>query len=220
MRLTIIKSGVCLALYLGILVSLPGLAQAAINDHRSPDGTCNGVPEPPTPAGTGCEVKLCTNDGDWMCCNKCTISGGYCCEQMVTSISKGSRIRIPGGRLQKAPEMTTTTPSTSTSPKAGMNAPTSPIMRRGIEGDKPDQSASEQASRPSGDVQEGATPLQSAGGLGAVAPSCSCHGGNGTCTVTTTKDKATCSKGKGTCTGTCEFVPGTGTGVSGALLMR
>jgi hypothetical protein len=133
MRLTIAQSGFCLALYLGILVLLPGPAQAAINDHRSPDGTCQGTPEPPTPTGTGCEKKICTNDGDWMCCNLCTIKGGYCCEQMVSTSVRPPRsgIRAPGGKLQVSPG--TSTLDTSKAPKTGTT--TAPIMRRGVEGE-------------------------------------------------------------------------------------
>jgi hypothetical protein len=133
MRLTIVRSGVCLALYLGILVSLPGPAQALINDHRSPDGTCQGKPEPPTPAGTACEQKICTNDGDWMCCNKCTASGGYCCNQMESFQRQGGAVRVPGGKLQMAPGATTS-PSTPKFPKTGTT--TAPIMRRGVEGEQ------------------------------------------------------------------------------------
>jgi len=134
MRLTIVHSGVCLALYLGILVSLPAPAQALINDHRSPDGTCQGTPEPPTPAGGICEAKICTNDGDWMCCNKCTIKGGYCCEQMVSTSVRppSSGFRAPGGKLQVSP-------GTSTLEKSQFpttDTKTAPIMRRGVEGEQ------------------------------------------------------------------------------------
>jgi len=139
MKPTIVQRGVCLALYLGILILLPGPALAALNDHRSPDGKCNGVPEPPNPAGTPCEQKLCTNDGDWMCCKRCTASGGFCCEQIATSSSKGSGIKVPGGRLQKTPDMTTTAPSIMM-PRTDTKTP---IMRRGVEGEQTSEPATD-----------------------------------------------------------------------------
>jgi hypothetical protein len=126
------RVGAAALLFLGLFVSYNGLAQALIPDHRSPDGTCQGKPEPPSPA-TGCETKLCTNDGDWMCCNKCTAAGGYCCNLMEAFTSQGGRVRVPGGQLQIAPG-TTTSPSTPKFPKTGTT--TAPIMRRGVEGEQ------------------------------------------------------------------------------------
>ena len=137
MRAKILRYSATALLFLGISMFHAGSAQAAINDHRSPDGTCNGVPEPPSPAGTPCEQKLCTNDGDWMCCKKCTASGGYCCEQIVTSSSKGSGIRVPGRQFQKSPDMTTTTPSTMM-PRTDTKTP---IMRRGVESEQGNEPA-------------------------------------------------------------------------------
>lgn len=151
MRATILRYGAAALLLLGVSVFLAGPAQAAINDHRSPDGTCNGVPEPPNPAGTPCDRKICTNDGDWMCCKLCTASGGYCCEQIATSSSKGSGMRVPGGRLQKAPEMTTTAPSTMI-PRTDMK--TAPIRQRGVESEQPSESAPDKTTPPNQTVPD------------------------------------------------------------------
>ena len=180
---------------------------ALINDHRSPDGTCQGTPEPPNPP-SGCESKICTNDGDWMCCNRCTPSGGYCCEQIetMTSRPKGNFGRIPSGQLQVAPS---NPPPTYHLPQAGMNAP---IMRRGVEGDQVSQPTSEPTVSPNetvpggpggGEVQERA--IRQTGGLGEV-PGCTCKGGNGTCTSDTSGTSGSCYKAQGnTCTGSCGY---------------
>src|SRR5215217_7565846 len=85
LRSTILRYSASALLLLGILMLHAGPAQALPPDHRSTDGTCGGKAEPPNPAGTPCDVKLCTNDGDWMCCKRCTASGGYCCDQIVSS---------------------------------------------------------------------------------------------------------------------------------------
>src|SRR5262245_57316674 len=131
MRAKILQYGAAALLFLGLSVFQAGQAQAVINDHRSPDGTCNGVPEPPTPAGGICEVKLCTNDGDWMCCNKCTISGGYCCEQML-SMSRTQALR-PHSGINMAPLYVQ--PSTTIqSPRSQLSGD---VKRRGVEGDQP-----------------------------------------------------------------------------------
>ena len=134
MKLKILRDSAAALLLLGLFVSYNGPAQALPPDHRSPDGTCQGVPEPPTPQGTACEVKLCTNNGDWMCCNKCTAAGGYCCNQMnALTRSQSGGMRVPGGRLQMAPG-TITSPSTPKFPQTGTT--TAPIMRRGVEGEQ------------------------------------------------------------------------------------
>jgi len=124
--------GAAALLLLGITLSFSGPAQALINDHRSPDGTCQGKPEPPSPA-SGCETKICTNDGDWMCCNRYTPQGAYSCELIEAFTSQGGRVRVPGGRLQMAPG-TITSPSTPKFPQTGTT--TAPIMRRGVEGEQ------------------------------------------------------------------------------------
>ena len=174
MRAKILRYSATALLFLGVSVFQGGQAQALINDHRSPDGTCQGVPEPPGPA-SGCEAKICTNDGDWMCCNRCTPSGGYCCEQIVTMSRHPQGLRPPSGfglaPLNVQPS-TTPQPPRSTLPGG--------VMRRGVEGDQSTEPAS-----------------------GNEVPGCTCKGGSGTCTIDTV-GTSTCYKAQGnTCTGQC-----------------
>ena len=124
MRTNVIRNGAAIALWLGMSLLYSGPAQAVINDHRSPDNTCQGKPEPPTPEKTICERKICTNDGDWMCCNLCTRSGGYCCNLMESTQQTG-----------------TTTLSTPKFPRSESERKT-PIMRRGLEGEQGAEPAS------------------------------------------------------------------------------
>jgi len=133
MRANIMRNGAAALLFLGLSVFHSGPAQALIN-HKSPDGTCQGKPEPPTPA-SGCEAKICTNDGDWMCCNLCTVAGGYCCNLMEAFTSQGGKLRLPGGQMETAPG----SPSTGTGTVRPPVVPgTKPAIRpRGIEGEQP-----------------------------------------------------------------------------------
>ena len=116
-------------LFLGLVLLLPGLAQAVPVHH--PDKCPDQMPT----GGFGCLNSggklLCTNDGDVMCC-KPNSQGGQDCDQITEFKNpKGGNVRVPGGVLQNAP-MVSPSPSTPRFPKAGMNAP---IMRRGVEGD-------------------------------------------------------------------------------------
>jgi hypothetical protein len=108
------------------------------------------------------------------------------------------------------------TKATMLAPSTGLNAP---IQRRGVEGDQPGQSASEQDSLSGGEIQERAIPRQR---LGVAEMNCYCDGGNGTCSVTSTDGKtSTCSKGANdTCTGTCRYPKGTISGFTGGLMRQ
>lgn len=185
MRTQILRSAAAALLFLAIAVIYAGQVEAAINDHRGSDGTCQGVPEPPNLPG-GCEAKICTNDGDWMCCNRCTASGGYCCEQIVTMSRPLHGLRPPSG-FSLAP--LNVQPSTPTQPPRSTSS--GAVMRRGVEGD--------QATEPTGTtVSPGEGPSE--------VPGCTCNGGNGTCTIETVGSNSTCYKAQGnTCTGSCGY---------------
>jgi hypothetical protein len=105
----------------------------------------------------------------------------------------------------------------SGSGSATTTAPT--IMSRGTEPDSTVSADEKASAETAGEVQERAIPRMGTG-LSAVSPSCSCRDGTGTCTVTTTETEAKCYKGKGTCSGTCKFMPGTGTGFTGGLMRQ
>ena len=182
---SLIRCGAAALLFLALSVIYASQVQAAINDHRGSDGTCQGVPEPPNLPG-GCEAKICTNDGDWMCCNRCTASGGYCCEQIVTMSRHLQGLRPPSG-FSMAP--LTVQPSTPRQPLRS-TAPGG-VMRRGVEGDQ-----ATEATGPTVSSEQGQSEV----------PGCACKGGNGTCTIETVGTNSTCYKAEGnTCKGTCGY---------------
>ena len=134
MKKTMLLNGAAALLFLGVFGFYSGPAQAVPVDHRSSDGTCKGKPEPASPA-SGCESKICTNDGDWMCCNTATISGGQNCELIEAFTSQGGKLRLPGGQMQTTPGNPSTGTGTVRQPVVPGTKP--PIMRRGIEGEQP-----------------------------------------------------------------------------------
>jgi hypothetical protein len=130
------RVGAATLLFLGLC-----LFHSTPADALPKGGTCKGtVPDGAFTCESNGGLVWCDNDGVYMCCVK-NSQGGYDCEQIEakTTTPLGG-IRVPGGKLQMAPG--TTSPSTSTSPKAGMTAPTSPmIRRRGVEGEQPSETA-------------------------------------------------------------------------------
>jgi len=140
---TIMRTGTAVLLLLGAFGSYSAPAQAVpIKNPENCSGPVTiGVATCPDKPGHWVE---CNPSGDYMCCVS-NAQGGKDCEQIEAFKNpKGGAVRIPGGVLQNAP-VASPPSSPPRFPKGGMNAP---IMRRGVEGDQPDNSTVDPSTAP------------------------------------------------------------------------
>jgi hypothetical protein len=93
------------------------------------------------------------------------------------------------------------------------------VMARGVESGDPISGGEKASAEPAAEAHPPAVIISKPGN---VMMNCSCDGGEGNCSVTSTDGKtSTCHKGEGdTCTGTCSYPKGTISGFSGAAMSR